>query len=65
MADRFEGRRLNSPNDVTVKRDGSIWFTDPHYGINTDYEGGKQASELPANVYRLDPASMAIECGGG
>jgi gluconolactonase len=60
LADRYEGRRLNAPNDVTVKRDGSIWFTDPHYGINTDYEGGKQASELPANVYCLEPASMEL-----
>jgi gluconolactonase len=54
LADRFQGKRLNAPNDVVVKSDGSIWFTDPHYGINTDYEGGKQAAELPANVYRLD-----------
>jgi gluconolactonase len=54
LADRFEGKRLNSPNDVVVKSDGSIWFTDPHYGINTDYEGGKQDAELPALVYRLD-----------
>lgn len=60
LADRFAGKRLNSPNDVTVKRDGTIWFTDPHYGINTDYEGGKHAPELPANVYRLDPASGAL-----
>jgi gluconolactonase len=60
LADRFEGKRLNSPNDVVVKSDGSIWFTDPHYGINTDYEGGKQAAELPARVYRLD-ASGALE----
>jgi gluconolactonase len=54
LAERFEGKRLNSPNDVVVKSDGSVWFTDPHYGINTDYEGGKQAAELPALVYRLD-----------
>ena len=54
LADRFEGKRLNSPNDVVAKSDGSIWFTDPHYGINTDYEGGKQQAELPARVYRLD-----------
>jgi gluconolactonase len=60
LADRFEGRRLNSPNDVVVKRDGSIWFTDPPYGIQTDYEGGKQTSELPARVYRLDPRSGAM-----
>jgi len=57
LADRYQGRRLNSPNDVVVKGDDSIWFTDPHYGINTDYEGGKQTPELPPSVYRLDPAS--------
>lgn len=55
LADRFQGLRLNAPNDVVVKSDGSIWFTDPPYGIQTDYEGGKQVSELPARVYRLDP----------
>jgi gluconolactonase len=54
LADRHDGKRLNAPNDVVVKSDGAIWFTDPHYGINTDYEGGKQIAELPANVYRLD-----------
>jgi gluconolactonase len=55
LADRFDGKRLNAPNEVVVKRDGSIWFSDPHYGINTDYEGGKKDAELPASVYRLDP----------
>jgi gluconolactonase len=45
---------LNAPNDVVVKSDGSIWFTDPLYGISNDYEGGRQASEQPAAVYRLD-----------
>jgi gluconolactonase len=54
FAHAYHDKRLNSPNDVVVKSDGSIWFTDPHYGINTDYEGGKQAAELPANLYRLD-----------
>jgi gluconolactonase len=54
MADRFEGKRLNSPNDLVVKSDGSVWFSDPLYGINTDYEGGKQAQELPPRLYRLD-----------
>ncbi len=54
LADHYEGRRLNSPNDVIVKSDDSIWFTDPHYGINTDYEGGKQQLELPPRIYRLD-----------
>jgi gluconolactonase len=55
LAHLYDGKKLNSPNDVTVKSDGSIWFSDPHYGINTDYEGGKQTPELPANLYRLDP----------
>jgi gluconolactonase len=54
LADRFEGRRLNSPNDVVADRHGAIWFTDPLYGISTDYEGGKQEAELPPAVYRLD-----------
>ena len=57
LADRYQGKRLNGPNDVVVHSDGGIWFTDPHYGINTDYEGGKGTAELPALVYRLDPAS--------
>jgi gluconolactonase len=58
IADRFEGRRLNSPNDVVVRSDGSIWFTDPSYGIDSDYEGDKAESELGAcHVYRVDPAS--------
>ncbi len=56
LADQFEGRKLNSPNDVVVKSDDSLWFTDPHYGINTDYEGGKQRPELPPCVYRRDPS---------
>ena len=55
LADRYQGKRLNSPNDVICKSDGTIWFSDPHYGINTDYEGGKQQAELPPNLYRLDP----------
>lgn len=57
LADRYGGRLLNGPNDVVVQSDGAIWFTDPHYGISTDYEGGKQNPELPARVYRLDPAT--------
>ncbi|MEK8088806.1 SMP-30/gluconolactonase/LRE family protein [Thermithiobacillus plumbiphilus] len=57
LADRYQGKRLNSPNDVVVKSDGSIWFSDPPYGIQTDYEGGKQDSELPPTLYRLDPDS--------
>jgi len=60
LADRYHGRRLNAPNDVVVKRDGTIWFTDPHYGINTDYEGGRQEPELPPSVYRLDLENGAL-----
>ncbi len=55
IADRFDGKRFNSPNDVVVTRDGAIWFTDPHYGIMTNYEGFKAEAELPCNVYRVDP----------
>jgi gluconolactonase len=56
IADRFEGKRLNSPNDVVVKSDGSIWFTDPAYGIDSDYEGHRAESEIGAcYVYRVDP----------
>ena len=55
LADRFDGKRFNSPNDVVVKSDGSIWFTDPSYGILFDYEGGKATSEIGAcHVYRID-----------
>ncbi len=55
IADRHEGKRFNSPNDVVVKSDGSIWFTDPPYGILIDYEGGTAASEIGNNnVYRVD-----------
>ncbi|MGU3540989.1 SMP-30/gluconolactonase/LRE family protein [Methylobacterium sp. A54F] len=60
LADRYEGRRLNSPNDIVCKSDGTIWFTDPPYGIQTDYEGGKQESELPARVYRFDPRDGSL-----
>jgi gluconolactonase len=61
LADRFEGKRLNSPNDVVVKSDGSIWFTDPSYGIDSEYEGDAAPSEIGAShVYRIDPASGAV-----
>ena len=53
--DRFQGKTLNAPNDLAVHSDGAIWFTDPGYGIMSNYEGHKAAFELPANVYRLDP----------
>jgi gluconolactonase len=57
LASHYAGKRLNSPNDIVCKSDGSIWFSDPPYGIETDYEGGKQISELPPTLYRLDAAS--------
>lgn len=57
LADRFEGKPLNSPNDVVVKSDGSIWFTDPPFGISGDYEGLRAEPELPTNIYRLDPST--------
>ena len=55
LAERFEGKRLNSPNDVVCKSDGSLWFTDPSFGILGWYEGAKAEPELPTNVYRIDP----------
>lgn len=61
LASHYRGKRLNSPNDVVVKSDGSIWFTDPHYGIMTDYEGHRSEQELPCNVYRIDPASGGLQ----
>jgi gluconolactonase len=56
IADRFEGKRFNSPNDVVVRSDGSVWFTDPTYGILIDYEGLRADSEIGAcHVYRVAP----------
>jgi len=61
IADRYEGKRLNSPNDAVVKSDGSIWFTDPTYGIDSDYEGEQAESEIGASyVYRVDAKTGAI-----
>jgi gluconolactonase len=54
------GKRLNSPNDVVVKSDGTIWFSDPLYGIANDYEGGRQVSEQPPGLYRYDPETREI-----
>ncbi|MDF0603086.1 SMP-30/gluconolactonase/LRE family protein [Psychromarinibacter sp. C21-152] len=54
LADSFEGKRLNAPNDVVVKSDGSVWFSDPTFGILSHYEGGVAEPELPTNVYRID-----------
>jgi gluconolactonase len=55
------GQRLNTPNDVVVKSDGSIWFSDPLYGLINDYEGGRQRSEQPPALYRLNPESGVAE----
>ena len=61
IADRYQGKRLNSPNDLVVKSDDSIWFTDPAYGIDTDYEGDKSPQEIDGcYVYRVDGKTGAI-----
>ena len=60
IADRFNGNRLNSPNDVVVHPDGSIWFTDPIYGIRGDYEGVRAESETKEAVYRVDASTGQI-----
>lgn len=61
IADHFEGKRLNSPNDLVVKSDGSIWFTDPSYGILSNYEGYRAEPEQPVRgVYRVDGHTGAI-----
>ena len=60
IAESFEGKRLNSPNDIVVHPDGGIWFTDPPYGIRGRYEGVPAEAELPNAVYRVDPATGSI-----
>ena len=60
IADSFEGKRLNSPNDAVVHPDGGIWFTDPPYGIGGYYEGFRAESELPNTIYRVDPSTGNI-----
>ncbi|MBC7480978.1 MAG: SMP-30/gluconolactonase/LRE family protein [Rhizobacter sp.] len=61
LADHWQGKRLNSPNDVVVRSDGSIWFTDPSYGILSDYEGEPAASQIGAcHVYRIDPLTTVV-----
>jgi gluconolactonase len=58
LVDRYNGKRFNSPNDLVVSSDAAIWFTDPSYGIDSDYEGERANSEIGAcHVYRIDPAS--------
>lgn len=65
LMDSFDGKRLNAPNDVVVKSDDSVWFTDPGYGILLDYEGERAEFELPTRVYRVDgqtgAATVAVE----
>jgi gluconolactonase len=61
LVSHYAGKRLNAPNDVVCRSDGAIWFTDPLFGINTDFEGGRQTSELPPRVYRFDPAVSALD----
>lgn len=61
LVDRYRAKRLNSPNDLAVKSDGTIWFSDPFYGLVTDYEGVKREAELPPNLYRFDPRDGSLE----
>ncbi|MFW6856335.1 SMP-30/gluconolactonase/LRE family protein [Burkholderia gladioli] len=62
VVDNYHGRRLNSPNDVVVKRDGTIWFSDPPYGILSDYEGHQAEQELPGRyVFRFDPRDGTLD----
>jgi gluconolactonase len=67
LADSFEGKRLNSPNDVVVRSDGAVYFTDPSYGIESDYEGNKGDSEFEGGacyVFRVDPITGALRIVG-
>ena len=61
LAERFEGKRLNSPNDIVCARDGGIWFTDPLFGIAGWWEGAPADSETPWAVYRIEPARGALQ----
>ena len=61
IADKFQGKPLNSPNDIVVHPDGGIWFTDPPYGIQGNYEGFQAKPELKEAVYRVDPKTGHID----
>ena len=64
LVDRFENKKLNSPNDVVCKSDGSIWFTDPSFGILGHYEGHKAEAELPTHVYRWHEGELSVVAEG-
>jgi gluconolactonase len=64
LVDTFDGKKLNSPNDVVCKSDGSIWFTDPSFGILGWYEGAKADPELPTNVYRWADGDLSVVADG-
>jgi len=65
LADRYQGKPLNAPNDLAIHSDGAVWFTDPGYGIVNNYEGHRAPFELPCNVYRIDPKSNALTVVAG
>jgi gluconolactonase len=65
LADRFEGKPLNSPNDIVCRSDGSIWFSDPPFGILGHYEGYPARPELPTNLYRLDAQTGKLSVVAG
>lgn len=65
LADRYDGKQLNSPNGVVVKSDGTVWFTDPTYGIEGDHEGWRARPGLPGNVYRLDTKTCTVSVAAG
>lgn len=60
IADRYDDKPLNSPNDVVCRADGSLWFTDPPFGVLGFYEGQPAEPQLPTNVYRWDPATKKL-----
>jgi gluconolactonase len=65
LADQFQGKKFNAPNDIVTHSDGAIWFTDPGYGIMSNYEGHKATLDLPCNVYRLDPKTRELAIVAG